>query len=306
MDDTAGVRAAKVRCLECGAEPAGAGRFCRRCGAPMPAADPVLPEDHRPASRPIWQRAVIIAVAACVAVACLATAIIIISNKPGTSSRPRASAAPATPPATVRWISDSFYGTGPVVAGATVYVGSDADGTVAALNAATGRLRWTYTTGSLADSSGLAVAGGTVYDSDQDGTVYALDAATGRPRWTYTDAGLADDSSGLAVAGGTVYVSDQQGTVYALDAGTGRPRWTRATGAGAGSSLTVAGGTVYVADINGTVYALDAATGRPRWTYTTGNTLESSPAVANGTVYVDDINGTVYALDAGSQHPAIS
>ncbi len=60
--------------------------------------------------------------------------------------------------------------------GGTVYIGSD-DGTVTALDAATGRLRWTYTTGSRVDSS-PAVAGGTVYAGSDDGQVYALDAGT--------------------------------------------------------------------------------------------------------------------------------
>ena len=75
------------------------------------------------------------------------------------------------------------------------------DGTVYALDAATGRLRWAYTTAGSVDSS-PAVAGGTVYvggvDGD-DGTVYALDAATGRLRWSYTTGGC---SVGLQPGGG--------------------------------------------------------------------------------------------------------
>src|SRR6516225_5288441 len=71
-----------VRCRECGAETAEAGRFCGRCGAPtgMPAADPVPARDDRPgpASGAIWRRPGIIAVAAGVAAACLVTAITII------------------------------------------------------------------------------------------------------------------------------------------------------------------------------------------------------------------------------------
>ena len=140
-----------VRCLECGAEAAEAGQFCGRCGAPtgMPAADPVPPGDDRPgpASRAIWRRPGIIAVAAGVA-ACLVTAITIISSRPDTPSRPRSSAAPtapATPSASARWTYDTGGGVIRLaVAGRAVYIGSD-DGTVDALDAATGSLRWTYT-----------------------------------------------------------------------------------------------------------------------------------------------------------------
>jgi outer membrane protein assembly factor BamB len=164
-----------VRCLECGAETAEAGPFCARCGAPtgMPAADPVPP-----AGRAARRRAGIIAVAAGVAVACLVTALTVLSGRPGTPTRPRASATPAAPSATVRWTYDSGYAvvSGPAVAGGTVYVGFS-DGTVSALDAATGRLRWADTTEGAVGSS-PAVAGGTVYIGTDNGKVYALDART--------------------------------------------------------------------------------------------------------------------------------
>lgn len=61
-------------------------------------------------------------------------------------------------------------------AGGTVYIGSG-DGTVCALDAATGRVRWTYATGSSIDS-GPAAAGGAVYIGSDGATVYALDAGS--------------------------------------------------------------------------------------------------------------------------------
>jgi outer membrane protein assembly factor BamB len=257
-------------------------------------------------------------VAAGVAVACLVTAITIIASGPDTSSRPRASAAPA---ASARWTYDTGAGVIRLaVAGGTVYVGSD-DGTLDALGAVTGRLRWTYTTAYAAESI-PAVAGGTVYlssdQSDDVGTVYALGAATGRLHWSYTPRSWFSDVlgtgwetfvlSGPAVAGGTVYISGD-GTVFALDAATGRLRWRYRTAGIVGSGPAVAGGTVYVGGVgyrttmygsDGGVYALDAATGRLRWRYTTGDTVTSGPAVAGGTVYVSDVVGQVYALDAAT------
>lgn len=62
----------------------------------------------------------------------------------------------------------------PAVTGGTVYIGSG-DGKVYALNAATGHLRWAYTT-EVSIDSGLAVADGTVYAGSNGGTVYALNA----------------------------------------------------------------------------------------------------------------------------------
>jgi len=59
-------------------------------------------------------------------------------------------------------------------AAGAVYVGSHY-GKVYALDAATGRLRWVYTTGIMPDS-GPAVARSTVYVGSEDNKVYALNA----------------------------------------------------------------------------------------------------------------------------------
>ncbi|MFI6985317.1 PQQ-binding-like beta-propeller repeat protein [Embleya sp. NPDC050154] len=63
----------------------------------------------------------------------------------------------------------------PAIADTVVYVGAS-DGTVHALDAATGIKRWTYPTGST--SFPPATADGKVYLGARDGTPYALDAAT--------------------------------------------------------------------------------------------------------------------------------
>ena len=65
----------------------------------------------------------------------------------------------------------------PAVANGVVYVGSD-DDNVYALNASTGALLWSYTTGNDVYSS-PAVANGVVYVGSDDGNVYALNANTG-------------------------------------------------------------------------------------------------------------------------------
>ena len=69
----------------------------------------------------------------------------------------------------------------PLVAGGLVYV-ADWDGIVWALDARTGRTRWTFRTGGRIKGS-LALAGGRVFVGDYDGRVYALDARTGRFAW---------------------------------------------------------------------------------------------------------------------------
>jgi outer membrane protein assembly factor BamB len=131
--------------------------------------------------------------------------------------------------------------TAPTTAGGLVFV-AGADGAVRALDAGTGRPRWTATTGgpvryppSLAE--GRALVG------SADGWAYAFEAATGRRLWRFraapqerrirlydTLASTWPVSSGVLVAGGTAYlaagINNFDGThVYALDAATGRLRW---------------------------------------------------------------------------------
>ncbi|WP_019890963.1 PQQ-binding-like beta-propeller repeat protein [Streptomyces purpureus] len=71
---------------------------------------------------------------------------------------------------------DTFV-TAPVVAAGAVYVNGTADDPhVQALDAATGRPKWTS---SVTGGGALLIAGGTLYVRKGKGSVYALDAATG-------------------------------------------------------------------------------------------------------------------------------
>jgi hypothetical protein len=183
------------------------------------------------------------------------------------------------------------------------YAGGPGPG-LQAVDAATGKVRWTRAIRAVEDPVVIGVADGTVYAEADDNinvyanNVYALDAATGRLRWTSATGG---NDSDVVVAGGTVYASGH-GDVGALDAATCRLRWARATG-GFFGPVVVAGGTVYGAGGDGHVDALDAATGRLRWTSATGGFLipvTMPVVVAGGTVYGAGRHGHVYAPDAAT------
>ena len=200
-------------------------------------------------------------------------------------------------PVTLHWshLTENYISS-PTVAGGTVYYGSE-DHKVYAIDAATGRLRWSYTTGGGVYAA-PAVAGGIVYIGSDDDTLYALNAATGYLRWSY-DTRYAVEST-PALAGGTVYFGSWDDKVFALSAATGRLRWSYSAQGAVVSSPAVAGGTVYVGSFDDKVYALDAANGHLRWSYTTGSPVFSSPAVAGGTVYIGSEDHKVYALDAAN------
>ena len=127
----------------------------------------------------------------------------------------------------------SFVESTPAVANDIVYVG--AYGQMQAVNASTGKIIWSYTTGVYMRSS-PAVAGGVVYIGSgqshprddfyypprlpgqpfsvfNDNKVYAFNATTGKKIWSYQTEGPLDSSP--AIASGIVYVSSG-GKLYAF------------------------------------------------------------------------------------------
>jgi eukaryotic-like serine/threonine-protein kinase len=85
------------------------------------------------------------------------------------------------------------------------------DKLVHCLNAASGKLLWTFATRARVDSS-PAIAGGRVYIGSNDGRFYVLDLATGAKQWEF-EAG-APLSASPAIAGGRVVIGSQDGRLY--------------------------------------------------------------------------------------------
>ena len=137
---------------------------------------------------------------------------------------------------------DFDYAFQPVAAGGTVYFGSSADDTVRAVDAATGELKWRFTTGGPVRFA-PAVLAGKCYVASDDGFVYCLDAARGKVVWRFRG-GPRDDRmignermisrwpirTGVLVDAGAVYFAAGMWPaggiyVYALDAKTGEIVW---------------------------------------------------------------------------------
>ena len=133
------------------------------------------------------------------------------------------------------------------VAGGSVYFGSSAENKVFALDARSGRVRWTRITGGPLRLA-PAVAGGRVYLGADDGYAYCLDARDGSVVWQFRAApqdrrvlgngrmiSLWPVRSGVLVDGGVAYLAagifpTAGVVVYALDAGTGAVRWRNDSG----------------------------------------------------------------------------
>jgi len=142
----------------------------------------------------------------------------------------------------------------PVIAddGATVYTGTDA-GTVYAVDATTGAVRWSAAVGSAVTGS-VALAGDTLYVPTASGDLVALAAA-------------------------------------GCGADTCDPVWSGATGGAIDRQPAVAGGVVYTASADGSLHAFAAAgcggdAACPAlWSAATGRRLSGGPIVSNGWLY---------------------
>lgn len=212
----------------------------------------------------------------------------------------------------------------PAVTAERVYVGSG-DGSLFALDRATGRELWRYDAGDPVTSS-PAVSDGVVVITTRNGGVHAVSTSGdrlwsaaptsqlplpwGREGWDYYA------SSPLILDGRTV-VATPDGMVRSLDLRTGRERWRYEAGARIRSSPAAAsgvnGGLVVVGDDAGVVHGLRLRDGTRAWRHATEGaghdseafgfdrtSVQASPAIAGRRVFVGSRDGGLYALDLGS------
>lgn len=181
--------------------------------------------------------------------------------------------------------------TGTATDGATVFQSVFDQSRVVALDATTGRPRWSVQLGGWVYGA-AAVGDRHVFVGSQDDIVYCLDKATGGEVWRFKTKGRIESTP--AVAGDRVFVPSCDGRLYCLDAGTGRLVWSVLTDADAGggrpvySHPIVTDDAVYVAAGEGQVYAVDRATGRQLWKLrpSAGSELFTSPATDGRHLFV--------------------
>ncbi|MGE3456934.1 MAG: PQQ-binding-like beta-propeller repeat protein [Kofleriaceae bacterium] len=208
--------------------------------------------------------------------------------------------------------------TGPVVAGELI-VASQIDGTVLAIDASRGVLRWQHELGGGDASAGVVTfappsteAGEILIGNER--RVATIEAASGAPAWAvehaYPSAGFPTLSSIAVAEGISVGVFDRAAAgVFARDRMTGNQLW-RLEGElsyGIHASPVIAGDTVYIANGLSEVIALDAITGVLRWTtkldpngFEWGNATIGTPAIANGVLVVPTLYRDLVGLDAAT------
>lgn len=206
------------------------------------------------------------------------------------------------------------------------------NGTLFALEADTGRVRWSY-------PAGLPLRAAPVFDGDRlylaggAGALTAL-ALDGRPLWqaaldapllsppAVTPAGpVVVSRTGILVAfsregeirwrrdlgqtcfygapvhrRGAIYLGTAAGSLWKIDAGTGRTIWQR-TGLGPlyGTPL-LAEGRLFVGDNDGTLHAVGAESGDLLATFRAGGAIQSTPVQRDGRLFFGSRDGFLYAL----------
>lgn len=204
--------------------------------------------------------------------------------------------------------------TSPLLVGKLLYFGSW-DGTFYALNARTGKVRWTFDA-SASMTSSPAYDRGTVFAGTDDGHVLALDALTGKLLWraaAFSRFGRREYFYATpAVAYGRVYIGNADGTLYAFGAKSGRLLWARGAGTYIYTAAAVWNRLIYVGTWDGYFSAFDAGTGDLVWRHDAAGGISGAPTVMAGLVYystfgkfsnshqrrVEDGPYRTYALDA--------
>ncbi len=221
------------------------------------------------------------------------------------------------PPLESRWVTalgNHVLTSPPVIAGGAVFVtttdlGDGNTGGIAAIELATGAVRWRVVTPTPI-RGGVAVVGDTAITTQIDGEVLALDAATGAVHWRHAmSAGIAPQAGAVfsppTVADTTVFVGHQR-AIAALDVATGDVRWSddpvpagfnsqSAAAIAVGNGLAVG---MFHRELGG-VIAWDAATGELRWRYEGPDTvaLNATPVIGADAIYIVNGSTDVTALD---------
>lgn len=204
--------------------------------------------------------------------------------------------------------SGDFYISSPLLAGDLVLFGGG-DGTLYAVDAKQGTIRWKAATGDRIRAT-PAVEEGAAFVGNARGHLYRFDLATGKREWTFDTAGATLDSSKFgwdrttlqsspAVAGGIVYVGSRDGSFYAVDAKSGTLRWKHDDGVPwVITSPAVDGGHVFFGSSDGHyVGSFDAATGKEEWKTNVDVIVWSSPAIAGDVILAGDGAGRLNAFD---------
>ena len=175
-----------------------------------------------------------------------------------------------------------------------VYVGAGS-GDLLAIDLASGKLRWKYTTGNLLGESSPAIGGGLVYVGDLSGIFHAVNVRDGSKAWTFKTGG--EIKSSPVITGGMVLIGSYDTHLYALDAKTGKLRWKLKTDGPVHATPSVVSGTIYFGGCDERFRAVRAADGKVLFEVPLDSNTGSSAVIEGTRAYPGTFNNEVVAID---------
>lgn len=206
-------------------------------------------------------------------------------------------------PLSVRWVyaSDRTTNFTPAADEQSIYLPLS-DGTILALNAADGKLRWKTEAGGhfsaapAVDSHTLYVATeypGTEKDTVR-GTLRALSKDTGITLWMRTL--QAPLRGGLAAGPGALFAGAANGGVHAFDKRTGLTIWSKQYGDAFDSQPALNGDRLYIGSVNGWLHVLNQTNGDAQWHVRTYGAIRGPVGFRDDVVFFGSGDGFVYAV----------
>ncbi|MCF2531009.1 PQQ-like beta-propeller repeat protein [Yinghuangia soli] len=190
----------------------------------------------------------------------------------------------------------------PVLGDGAVYVAYELpnhQGRVVAMEAGSGKVRWSVPLAGLGSGTRPVVAGRTLLVNNTGG-VYALNTATGETRWKYED-GIYGNIGHPGVIGETVVFGREPDGLKAVDLATGKDKGEFGEGDSYDFAPTGQGDLIIAVGSESTgVVAFDAKTFEERWRHKVASEPQQAPSVDGNVLYVNANSEGVYALDAAT------
>lgn len=194
------------------------------------------------------------------------------------------------------WAPHALDGTAP----GTLYVIGQDEGTLHAIDPATGGVHWVSEPVSRCDGS-PGVGANTVTFGSCDSALHVFDARTGKLKHNLPLGGDAQVASGVAMEEDTAYTGCRSGTVFCIDAAKGAIVWqTQLSELEIFTTPAVSPDWVVVGGEDAYLYALDKASGNLAWKREMADTPSSAVIAGDRVVVTADGALHVLALKDGA------
>jgi outer membrane protein assembly factor BamB len=175
------------------------------------------------------------------------------------------------------------------------------------LNAASGRIKWTFKTDAQVNATAALTKSNMVLISGCDGKLRVLDPTNGIQRAAISLGGNIGASP--AVSGSRAFVGTLTGIYAAMNTGTGKLIWKmqeHGDDAQCYASAAVTANAVVFASRSGQVFRIDPKSGRATWSYRAPTAYNSSPVIAGNVIWQGSDDGVLAAIDLATGHKLFS